>query len=187
MAHLLKMFLRKPSGAVMACAVLMSAAALWPSAQRGAMGEDSVQPDRQVTVSADRLVSDRATRTATFTGRVKVIRGSSTIEADRLRVVYGENASRGSAKMPGRSAIERIVAEGNVRIRTNELSAKTPKAIYSRPAQTIELLGAGTQVISGNNSITGMQIVLYMEGERLTVSSGGDNRVKAVFEPSTQK
>ena len=173
----------------MLAAGLSSMAALGPAAHGSAntAAGNVNRSDRQVTVTADRLVSDRAGRTATFIGRVKVIRGDSTIESDRLTVFYSAITSRGDAALPGKSAIERIIAEGNVRIRSKELSAHTPKAIYSRPAQTIELLGARSQVTSGNNSITGRQIVLHLEGERLTVSSGGDSRVKAVLEPSTKK
>ncbi|KPJ76464.1 MAG: hypothetical protein AMJ54_11570 [Deltaproteobacteria bacterium SG8_13] len=183
----MRTFRRKLFKALTLAIVVSSAAAVLPAAQRGKTGDDSLRSDRKVTVTADRLVSDRTARTATFTGNVKVVRDSSTIEADRLTVVYGANTSAGAAGLPGRSAIERVIAEGNVRIHSEQLSAKTPKAIYSRLAQTIELLGTGTQVISGGNSITGSQIVLHLEGERLTVSSSGENRVKAVLEPSVKK
>ncbi len=173
----------------MLAAAVSSAGAALPAAARGAMGDGSLPSQQQISVTADRLVSDRSARTATFSGRVKVVRGESTIEADRLTVYYGEKAStskKKAAALPGQSAVERIIAEGNVQIRSTELSARTPKAIYSRPAQTIELLGAGTRVISGSNSITGSKIVLHLEGEKLTVLGGGENRVKAVFEPSTK-
>ena len=173
------------TASILAAAVLSMTPAV-PAAKRSAGGENSSRSDRQVSITADRLVSDRSARTATFTGRVKVVRGDNTIESDRLTVVYGARAPRTDAASPGISAIERIIAEGNVRIRSKELSARTPKAIYSRPAQTIELVGDGSQVTSGSNSITGRQIVLYLEGDRLTVSSGADHRVKAVIEPSTQ-
>ncbi len=172
---------------MLAAAVSIAGTAL-PESARGAAGDDS-PPQQQITVTADRLVSDRTARTATFSGRVKVVRGDSTIEADRLTVYYGEKAStskKKTAALPGQSAVERIIAEGNVQIRSAELSARTPKAIYSRAAQTIELLGAGTRVISGSNSITGSKIVLHLEGEQLTVLGSDENRVKAVFEPSTK-
>ena len=168
-------------------AALLGVVASLPAAGSDAVSDGVVESARRVTVSADRLVSDRAARTATFSGRVKVIRGSSTVNADRLTVVYGKNSAGDRVKPPGRSAIERIIAEGNVRIRSEGLTARTPKAVYSRPAQTVELIGAGTRVTSGSNSITGMQIVLHMEGERLTVTSSGDNRVKAVIEPDAKK
>ena len=183
----MKTYLCKVFTSSILVAALLSVAAVVPATQRIATDEKTLRSDRQVTVTADRLVSDRAARTATFTGRVKVVRGDSTIESDRLTVHYGRKTSHERAALAGRSAIERIIAEGNVRIRSEALSARTPKAIYSRPAQTIELLGAGTRVTSGSNSITGPQIVLQLEGERLTVSSGGDSRVKAVLEPSPKK
>ncbi len=171
----------------MTCAAFFSAAGVVPASTPGAMSDASDRLDRQVTVTADRLVSDRIKRTATFSGRVKVVRGNSTVESDRLTVYYDQNTSRAETERPDRSVIERIVAEGNVRIRSQQLSAQTPKAVYSRTGQTIELLGGGTRVISGGNSITGLRIVLHLEGEQLTVSSGGDNRVKAVLEPSTNR
>ena len=183
--HSLRIDLSKQFAALM-LAVVTASATFQPSVAQGSAGDDPHQSNRRITVTADRLVSDREAKTATFTGRVRVVRGSSTIEADRLTVVYAGNTSRTDAGLPGRSAIERAVAEGNVRIRSEDLTAKTPKAVYSRDSQTIELLGAGTRVISGNNSIAGRQIVLHLEGERLTVSSSGDSRVKAVIEPSTK-
>ena len=135
-------------------------------------------------VTADRLITDRAGKKATFSGRVKVVRGQSTIEADRLTVYYDEKAPRDEGLQPGRSAIERAVAEGSVKIKTKDLTALTPKATYNRNTQKIELLGAGTRVISGNNSITGAKIVLQLEGEKLTVSGEGGEQVKAILKPS---
>lgn len=183
----MRILLSKSSAALMLLAAVLGAAAGLPVAAPGAAGDGSPGSDPQVTVTADRLVSDRDARTATFTGRVKVVRGTSSVEADQLTVYYDENTTGTVAAPPGRSAIERIIAEGNVKIRSEDLTARTPKAIYSRPAQTIQLLGAGTRVFSGGNSITGTKFVLHMEGERLTVLGGADKRVKAVIEPTPQK
>jgi lipopolysaccharide export system protein LptA len=171
----------------MIAAVFAVAAAAVPTVTHGATAVDSQRPDEQIRVSADRLVTDRTARTAKFTGRVKVVRGNSTIETDSLTVVYSEKSSGVNGALPVRSAIERIIAEGNVRIQSEDLTARTPKAIYSRPTQTVELIGGDSRVISGNNSITGERIVLHLEGERLTVSGDGDKRIKAVLEPTSKK
>ena len=151
------------------------------------MSGDSHRPDQQIRVSADRLVADRTAATAIFTGRVKVVRGNSTIEADRLTVYYSRKNSGKDSSLPVQSAIEKIIAEGDVRIQSEQLSARTAKAVYSRPAQTVVLTGTGSRVISGSNSITGAKIMLYLDGQRLTVSGDEGKRVKAVLEPAAEQ
>lgn len=183
----MRVFLSKQLAAVVLAVFLSSAGSALSAAGSSAAGEDGRRPQQPVTISADRLVSDRQARTATFTGKVKVVRGDSTIEADSLTVFYAEKPPGSGEPVPVRSAVERIVAEGNVRIRSAQLSAHTPKAVYSRPDQTIELLGAGTRVVSGSHSISGSKVVLLMEGEQLIVSGSGDKRVEALLEPGTKK
>jgi lipopolysaccharide transport protein LptA len=171
----------------MIAAVFTGTAAAGTPVSHGAAAVDSQRPDQQIRVSADRLVTDRAARTAEFTGRVKVVRGNSTLETDSLTVVYSEKSSGAEGALPARSAIEQIIAQGNVRIKSKNLTARAPKAIYSRPTQTVELIGSDSRVISGSHTITGERIVLHLEGERLTVSGNGEKRIKAVLEPASKK
>ena len=79
------------------------------------------------------------------------------------------------------------MAEGNVRIKSEELIAVAQKAVYSRDTQKIMLSGPNTKVTSGENSIIGSKIELYLENEEFKVSGGKKGRVKAILNQSPKK
>jgi lipopolysaccharide export system protein LptA len=140
-----------------------------------------------ITITADELVSDSVSKTAEFEGHVKVTRGASVITADRLKIYYTDTPQDKNNRANPKTAIKQVVAEGNVRIKSEELIAVAQKAVYSRDTQKIILSGPNTKVTSGENSIVGSKIELYLENEQFKVSGGKKGRVKAILNQAPKK
>ena len=69
-----------------------------------------------------------------------------------------------------------------MKIRFGDILAQSQQAIYTKKNRTIVLSGADSKVWSSDKSIAGSKITLYMDDNRIQVSSGNENRVKAVFQ-----
>ena len=78
--------------------------------------------------------------------------------------------------------IEKIIATGNVHIKSDELVAISHQAIYTKETGIIILSGHDSIVISGNNSIAGTQIILYMDEKGIKVTGNSTKRVEAEFQ-----
>ena len=154
--------------------------------QSGISANQSTQP-AGITITADRLVTDNRAKLADFTGNVKVTRSGSIITADRLKVYYTDSSGKESGGESVGTIIEKIIAEGNVHIRSAGLVAEAPKGVFVKKTQKITLSGDGTRVTSGGSSITGTEIVLIVDKDRIRVTGGSENRVKVIFDPAAPK
>jgi lipopolysaccharide export system protein LptA len=101
--------------------------------------------------------------------------GDVTIHGDRLRIFTAA----------GGSDVERIVAEGNVRIEQGQRLATSGRAEYLRAEERIVLTGA-PRVSEGQNVVEGQEIVLFLKENRSVVKSGQGGRVNAIFAPRKQ-
>lgn len=172
-----------------AALTLITICLLWPipDSSGDSPGAKQPVPSARIFVSSDRLMTDNRKKVAEFTGNVKVTRADSVITTDRLKVFYTDSSGDKRTANGSKTDIEKIVAEGNVHIRSADLVAVAQKGIYNKKTQKITLLGTGTRVTSGGSSITGTKIILFIDQDRIRVSSGPDNRVKAILNPATPK
>ena len=151
------------------------------------VGSDSRQQNRSeitpkiVDIWSDQLIVDHGEKLAEFVGNVKAVRGASTMTADRLKVYYRERGGKSARTLQG---IEKIVAEGNVRITSGELEAEAGTSTYDPRMGTIVLSGKNTRVTTGKNTVSGSNITLFVEEERIRVSGGSGGRVRTVIDPS---
>lgn len=145
-------------------------------ASPGAVGQERIQ------ITADRLESSRQKSYAEFAGNVEVVQNQFRIEADRLRVYYKQGLE---SKNPAASkdAIEKIVALGNVKIKTETATAETDQAEYWVQKMVFSLIGENSTVVSGKNSITGAQITFNQRDGSIRVEGQEGKRVRAVFYP----
>ncbi len=134
-----------------------------------------------VTVTADELVGDENSKSAEFIGNVKVVRGTYTLTADRLKVFFDSIEKPAGGKNPPRANISEIIAEGRVRILSKELAASADRATYDRKTRTIVLTGDNTEVNHKGSKVKGEQITIFMDTEKVRVSGKSGNRVKGVF------
>lgn len=137
----------------------------------------------RIEISADRLVFDNNTQSAVFSGNVNAMQGATRITADRITVFYESDDANPKGQPDTQAAIRRIVSEGRVTIRFDDKVAETPKAIYIKASGILELVGEGTRVTSGQNTITGNRITVDRARDNITVEGGGSQRVEAVIFP----
>lgn len=136
-------------------------------------GYDSNSP---VSVSADRLELDDNTKTLLFSGHAVASQNDVTIYGDRLTVRY-QGADR---------EIEKVVAEGNVRIVQGSRTASGGTAVFYRQEGRVVLTG-NPKVSQGENFVQGQEITLYLQDSRSIVSGGSEGRVNAVFSPKAEE
>lgn len=130
-----------------------------------------------VEITADRLEADDVAKSLVFIGNAVAKQGDVTINSDRLTIYY---ASKNTAAQGG--DIDRIVAEGNVRIVQQNRVATGNRAEYFRNEDRMILTG-NPVVTEGANSVKGNEIILYLKENRSVVIGGRGGRVNAVFQP----
>ena len=141
----------------------------------------TAEPDNTIHIQADQLEADIEGDTAEFSGNVQVDRGEARISADHLKLYYHREQNVESLQQLDVSAVDKIEARGKVRIRFQDLSAATDKAVYEPKTDTLVLEGSSTRVTKGGNSIRGSRIVLKAAENDMTVVGDGKSRVKAVI------
>ena len=140
---------------------------------------DVANVDRQneaVTVTADTMEADELTGTLRFIGNAVARQGDLTLFADRLTVIYS---------MADRE-IERVLAEGSVRIVQPMREATGNLAVFDRLEQRITLTGQPT-VRQEGSFVQGEQIVLHLENRRSVVTGGDGVRGNARFKPEAKE
>jgi lipopolysaccharide export system protein LptA len=134
----------------------------------------SAGSDQPVEITADRLEASDVAKTLVFIGHAEARQGDVTIRGDRLTIYY-VSQSEGSE-------VDRIVAEGSVRIVQGDRVATGEKAEFFRQEERMVLTGS-PQLKEGQNSVQGHEIVLFLKENRSVVKGGQDGRVNAVFQP----
>jgi lipopolysaccharide export system protein LptA len=125
-----------------------------------------------VEITADRMEADDAAKTVIFSGNAVAKQGDVTITGDRLTIFAP----------PAGGDVERVLAEGHVRIVQGARVATGERAEYFRAEERIVLTGS-PRVSEGANLVQGHEIVVFVKENRSVVKSGRDGRVNAVFTP----
>ncbi len=121
-----------------------------------------------ININADRLVSDTNQRTAEFLGNVKVVQGTTTITADRLKLAYkGNNTDPAQA---GAESIDTIEATGHVRIALDNRVAVGEKAVYTTSDRKLVISGPGAQITSGPDVIEGSTITFHRDSGKVEIA-----------------
>jgi lipopolysaccharide export system protein LptA len=140
----------------------------------------SLSEDGRIHITADKLISDDEVDYAEFIGNVRATQEDTVITADRLKI-FVKNTDNKSAPGVGTKSIHKIIASGNVKINFDNRVAVTPQAVYNTKTGVLVLSGDNSRIISGKDSISGEKITLYRTTGRITVESGEEKRVEAVF------
>jgi lipopolysaccharide export system protein LptA len=125
-----------------------------------------------VTIRANKLEFDYKTRVLTYRGTVSVTQADLTMQSDLLRVTLDPEA-----KQP----VQKIEAEGAVRIAKGEREATGGKAVFDQAKRTVTL-SDNAKLRDGPNEVAGERVVVYLDEER-SVVEGGERRVRAVLYP----
>jgi lipopolysaccharide export system protein LptA len=127
---------------------------------------------RPIEIVADRLSADSARNSVIFEGNVTARQGDVTLSADRLQAEYS----------PGTRTIEKIVAEGNVRVTQENREARAAHGVFYNMEQRIVLSG-GAEMIQGEDSLKGETVTIFLRENRSQVAGGEGGRVRAVIHP----
>lgn len=126
-----------------------------------------------IKITGDKFVVNDADHTATFTGKVVVLKTKLTVWAAKVVVDYGAG---------GPSDIKSFVATGNVRIKTPEQDATGQKAVYDPNAQLLHLTG-GVIVVNATGTVGSPELVVNLVTNTSTFSGASGGRVTGVFTP----
>jgi lipopolysaccharide export system protein LptA len=138
--------------------------------RRGANLELGSQP---IEITADRVNADSVRNSVTFQGNVVAVQADVTLSASRVHAEYSRTAK----------AIERIEADGDVRVVQGDREARAPHAVFFNLEQRVVLTG-GADLRQGENTLRGETITLYLRENRSVVTGGeGGGRVRAVINP----
>jgi len=143
---------------------------------------DKKTEEQPILIEADQLISNNEEKYAEFIGNVKASQADFTITSDKLRIYYeGDLLSKDEKAKQNEDTLKKIVATGNVKIRSDQYNADTEKAEYDTQTLMIVLTGENSRVFSGKSSVTGSEIILYRKDGRFKVLGGKKNRVAATI------
>ncbi len=144
-----------------------------------------IENNDKVHIVSNKLISDSKAGIAEFSGNVRVTQGATIITSDSLKIFYDKNKND---KQPetNTESIKKLIFSGNVKIIMDNMVAITQHAEYVIKNKVLILTGAGSKVISGNDSVSGSRIILYRTEGRVIVEGGSKSRVEAVFTPGNK-
>ena len=130
--------------------------------------------EEPILITADNLVIDSPDNSAVFSGNARAVQGGTVVTADKLTIFMakdkkGTPADQEAQKDQGADLqnIERIVAEGQVKIVLDDRVATTEKAVYHAAEKKLVLTGPGTMMTSGKDQVVGRMITFYREVGRV--------------------
>jgi lipopolysaccharide export system protein LptA len=140
--------------------------------------------DKKIRITADKLIAMVEAGEIEFIGNVRATQANTVITADRLKIIYASAKSKGQTVTLKPESIEKIIAQGRVKIIHDNIIAETDQAEYTMKSAILVLTGERSVVTQGGQSISGAKFTLYRSDGKITVESNGKNRVKAVFDSS---
>jgi lipopolysaccharide export system protein LptA len=162
---------RLPAAALLLGAALCAAAPV--AAQQSTGISNRELGSRPIEITADRVDADSVRNSVTFEGNVVAVQADVTLHANRVHAEYSREAK----------AIERIVAEGDVRVVQGDREARSPRAVFYNLEQRVVLSG-GADLRQGENTLRGETLTLYLRENRSVATGGeGGGRVRAVINP----
>lgn len=153
------------------CVPLMIGTAVAAQTANVAFGAVKADPTQPVEVNADNLDVNQADGSAEFQGSVVIIQGEMRLSANRVLVIYGENAN----------GIERMEATGEVVLVSGPDAAEANRADYTIDDGLIVMTG-NVFLTQGNNAITSERMVVNLVDGTAQMTG----RVKTIINPGEQ-
>ena len=137
----------------------------------------------EIHVIADQLVSNIKEHYAEFSGDVKANQGEFEITSDTLRIYYKTGTDNDKNTVEDKRSIEKIIASGNVKIKSGRQIASADQAVYNVDSMILVLTGENSRISSEKSYITGSRVTLNRADGNVIIESDGKNRVSGVFYP----
>lgn len=139
--------------------------------------------DSPIQIESDKLEIKDPESKAIFTGNVKVVQGTTTLQAGNMVVFYKKG---GGAISSGNADIDRIEVSQKVFLQSGTQQATADTGEFNMSAQTLVLKGKQVVLSEGKNVFTGCQLNVQMAtGEAELQACGG--RVQIQLDPKSQK
>jgi len=138
-----------------------------------------------INITSDQLEVHANDNVIIFTGSVMARQGDISIYSDHMSVYYRETENEGFSRK-NQSQVDKIVAEGHVKIVKEGWIAIAQRAIFFSKDQKVELTG-NPRVWQGKNLVKGDRITLDFRENKSTVERGKDKRVEATIYPEARK
>ena len=118
-------------------------------AQNSGFGSLSSDRDKPMQFSSDSLIYNQEENVAELFDSVEIRQGNSVLSAQYIKAVYSKTDNK----------LEKIFAERNVELKSDEDVARANNAIYLLTEDTISLTG-NAHLIQGGNNILADQILI---------------------------
>ena len=153
-------------GKIFLFAVLLSNMAFSQNAGFGSLATDRTEP---IEFNSERLIFNQGENLAELFDEVKIIQGKTILSAEYVKAIYSKA-----------NKLEKVFAERNIELKSEQDIARADTAIYSLTENSISLIG-NARLIQGANNIMADQILINTK-TGLTQLLGS---VKTVISPST--
>jgi len=149
--------------------LIMPLSAMWAQSAPSVFGTIDQDSSASITATADAMTIDEAQGFAEFSGTVEITQGSTALTADRVRAEYGDDTSQ----------IMRIIADGNVVLRSGSDHAQADQGLYDVANGTITLTG-NAYVKQGANTLRAQNVTINTK----TGAAQMSGRVTTTLTPS---
>ncbi len=175
------------------------------AAQSTTMPGMKLSSDQPIQIESNKLEIHDQEHTALFTGDVKVVQGTTTLQAGKMTVYYKDKAKQaatGAAAAPaaqpapaaaeqsnslasGSADIDKILVTDKVYLTSGTQTATADDGNFDMTSQVFILTGKKVVLTDGPNVFTGCQLTVHMAtGQAELESCGG--RVQIQLDPKSQ-
>ena len=147
-------------------AILLSGMSFAQNTGFGSLASDRTEP---IEFNSDRLTFNQEKNLAELFHRVKIIQGKTVLSAEYVKAIYSKT-----------NKLEKVFAERDVELKSDQDLARADKAVYSLTDNSISLTG-NAQLVQGASNIMADQILINTK-TGMTQLLGS---VKTVISPST--
>ncbi|MBB3311695.1 lipopolysaccharide export system protein LptA [Rhizobium sp. BK196] len=177
------------------------------AAQSTTMPGMKLSSDQPIQIESNKLEIHDQEHTALFTGDVKVVQGTTTLQAGKMTVYYKDKAKQpqtGGAAQPapaaqpaqaaaeqsnslasGSADIDKILVTDKVYLTSGTQTATADDGNFDMTSQVFILTGKKVVLTDGPNVFTGCQLTVHMAtGQAELESCGG--RVQIQLDPKSQ-
>jgi lipopolysaccharide export system protein LptA len=140
--------------------------------------------DKPIQIQSDKLEIRDQENKAEFSGNVKVVQGTTTLQAGKMTVYYAAGGSGSVAS--GDADIEKIDVSEKVYLKSGTQEATADTGTFNLVNETLLLKGEKVVLSEGKNVFVGCQLLVTMRtGEAKLDACGG--RVMIQLDPKSRK
>jgi len=129
-----------------------------------------------IYITADWMEVDQKKNSIVYKGRVVTVQADMTMRCDVLTAFYD----------PEMKGISQMIAEGKVNATQGVRVATGERAVFDDKAKTVTLTGSPV-MRQGNNQVSGVKVVYFIDQDKATAEGDGKVRVQATIFPEEMK